>query len=148
MYSLKKSSGLMIFLLIVFSACCWAEALFSEDFNQEVRLIGRSSQVQCYLPLKYAEGLAGWNKKDDGMPAHYVEQYPGNWAFMLVANSPGQNIFTQDQGFEANDKGHVYTVSFDSGAGVYSGLSQATADGDQFAVALLRRDGTADQSEK
>ena len=117
-------------------------ALFTEDFNGKARLIGRSRQAQTFLRVKYAHNLPGWTRQGADMPAHYVEQYPGNWVFMLVANKAGQNIFTQKEGIAANDKGHTYTVSFDAGPAVYAGLSQATAEGDEIAVELLRADGT------
>ncbi|MCX6872933.1 MAG: glycoside hydrolase family 32 protein [Verrucomicrobia bacterium] len=117
-------------------------ALFTEDFNGEVALIGRNSQAQTFLPVKHGNELPGWTKQGDDMPAHWVEQYPGNWALMLVANRAGQNVFTQIERVAANAKGHVYTVSLDAGAAVHAGLSQATAEGDQIAVDLLRSDGT------
>lgn len=68
-------------------------------------------------------------------------EYLGNWVFMLVANKADQNVFTQNEGAAANDRGHIYTVSFDAGPAVYAEISQATAAGDQIAVELLRPDG-------
>ena len=118
------------------------KALFTEEFSREISLLGTSYQTNSVLPLKYAQQLAGWSKVGDDMPAHWVEQYPGNWVFMLVANRTDQNIFTLESGFQANRKRHEYTVSFDTGAGVYSGISQATGEGDQFVVELLRADDT------
>jgi len=97
-------------------------ALFTEDFNREAMLIGRDRQADSFLPLKHAHVLPGWTKLGDDMPAHWVEQYPGNWVLMLVANRAGQNVFTQKEAVAANDKEHVYTVSFDAGPGVYAGL--------------------------
>ena len=76
------------------------------------------------------------------MPAHFVEHTPGDWALMVVAREPNQNVFTQNEGFAANDKGHTYTVSFDVGPAVYQGLSQATTAEEQLAIELLRTDGT------
>jgi beta-fructofuranosidase len=117
-------------------------ALFTEDFNREAGLIGTNFQAQSFLPVKHAQDLPGWTKQGDDMPAHFVQQYPGNWALMLVANRPAQNVFTQKEGVPANDPGHAYAVSFDAGPAVYAGLSQETAEGDQVAVELLRPDGT------
>ena len=119
-----------------------ASALFTEDFNGEAALIGRNYQAQTFLPVKHGHELPGWTKQGDDMPVHWVEQSPGNWALMLVANRAQQNIFTQKKGMTVNDKGHVYTVSLDAGPAVYAGLSQETAAGDQIAVELLRSDGT------
>jgi len=119
-----------------------AGALFTEDFNSEAALIGRNYQAQTFLPVKHGHELPGWTKQGDDMPVHWVEQSPGNWALMLVANRAQQNIFTQKKGMPVNDKGHVYTVSLDAGPAVYAGLSQETAAGDQIAVELLRPDGT------
>ncbi len=117
-------------------------AIHTEEFNREAKLLGHNRQAQSFLPVKYAEELPGWTKEGDEMPAHFVEQYPGNWAFMLVASQRDENVFTQKEGMAANEKGHVHTVSFDAGAGVYAMISQATAAKDQFAVELLRADGS------
>jgi len=117
-------------------------AIFTEDFNSEAKPIGRNRQAQSSLPVRHGHELPGWSKLGADMPAHWVEQYPGNWVFMLVANRAAQNVYTQNQGFEANNKGHVYTVSFDAGPAVYAAISQATAAADQIAVELLRPDGT------
>lgn len=116
------------------------QALFTEDFGREAALIGRSRQSQTYLPVKHAHELPGWQKRGADLPAHFVEQYPGNWALMLVANRPDQNVFTLAEGVLANETGQVYTVSFDAGPGVYAAESQATAEHDQLAVELLRPD--------
>ncbi len=117
-------------------------ALFTEDFNGEAALIGRNYQAQTFLSVKHGHELPGWAKQGDDMPAHWVEQSPGNWALMLVANRAEQNIFTQKKGMTVNDKGHVYTVSLDAGPAVYAGLGQETAAGDQIVVELLRPDST------
>ena len=119
-----------------------ADVLFTEDFNREVALIGRDRQAQSALRVKHGHALPGWTKQGDDLPVHWVEQYPGNWALMLVARRMEQNVFTQNDGMAVNDKGHVYTVSFDAGPAVYAHLSQATAADDQIAVELLRPDGT------
>ena len=119
-----------------------ASALFTEDFSREAALIGRNRQAQTLLPVKHGHELPGWTKQGDDMPVHWVEQCPGNWALMLVANRAKQNIFTQQKGMTVNDKGHVYAVSLDAGPAVYARLDQATAAGDQIAVELLRADGT------
>jgi len=47
-----------------------------------------------------------------------------------------------NKGFAANEKGPVYTVTFDTGPAVYQGISQTTAADDRLAVELLRVDGT------
>jgi|GEM_PF-4748145 len=117
-------------------------ALFTEEFSREEGLIGRSFQAQSMHPIKHAQQLPGWTKLGDDMPVHFVEQYPGNWALMIVANRAEQNIFTQQTSIAANARGHVYTVSFDLGPAVYAGLSQATAGDDQIVIELLRPDGS------
>ncbi len=119
-----------------------ASALFTEDFNGDAALIGRNYQAQTFLPVKHGHELPGWTKQGDDMPVHWVEQSPGNWTLMLVANRAEQNIFTQKKGMSVNDKGVVYTVSLDAGPAVYAGLGQETAAGDQIAVELLRPDST------
>lgn len=142
---LPKLIGLVLTLAVPAAGAAQAApqtALFTEDFNSKVRLIGKNSQAQTFLPVKHAHDLPGWTKQGADMPAHWVEQYPGNWVFMLVANKAGQNVFTQKKGIAANDKGHTYTVSFDAGPAVYAALSQATAARDEIAVELLRADGT------
>ena len=111
-------------------------AIFTEDFNRAAKLIGRNRQAQSSLPVRHGHELPGWSKLGADMPAHWVEQYPGDWVFMLAANRAAQNVFTQNQGFEANDKGHVYTASFDAGPAVYAAISQATA-----AAGRIRRGG-------
>ena len=145
----SPSLGLPVTALAVLAGClltCGAvageEPIFTEAFTGETDLIGTDHQAQTYLPVTLAHDLPGWEKQGDDMPAHYVEQYPGNWALMLVANRPGQNLFTQAESVDANEADRTYTVSFDIGPGVYAALSQATATGDQIAVELLRPDGS------
>ncbi len=76
------------------------------------------------------------------MPAHFVETAPGDWALMVVAREPNENVFTLKEGFAANDTGHTYIVSFDVGPAVYQALSQVTTAEDELAIELLRSDGT------
>jgi beta-fructofuranosidase len=121
---------------------CAEPALFTETFDRESDLIGTDFQGQSYLPVKHAQQLPGWKKQGDDMPVHFVEQYPGNWSLMIVANRAGQNIFTQERTIAANEKGRSYAVSFDISPAVYAGLSQATAEEDQVAIELLRSDDT------
>lgn len=130
--------------LMLWCAGAYADntALFTEEFSREEGLVGTGTQAQSMHPLKHAQQLPGWTKLGDDMPVHFVEQYPGNWALMLVANRPEQNIFTQQKPIAANARGHVYTVSFDYGPAVYAGLSQETAEDDQIVVELLRSDGS------
>jgi beta-fructofuranosidase len=117
-------------------------AKFTEEFNREEGLIGRNLQAQSMHPIKHARQLPGWTKLGDDMPVHFVEQYPGNWALMLVANRAEQNSFTLQTPVPANERERDYVVSFDAGPAVYAGLSQETAADDQLAVELLRPDGT------
>lgn len=138
----------MRYALVIFAAVFGAvgasaqTALFTEEFNQDDTIHGNDYQSNSFLPLKLGGNLTGWSKVGDDMPVHWVEQYPGNWALMLVANRRDQNVFTLKSGVQANEEGYQYTVSFDCGAGVYQGISQATQAGDQFVVELLRTDNT------
>jgi hypothetical protein len=133
----------VVLALFVSAAVAYAAPLFTEDFNAEIKVKGRHPQAQSGLPLKHGyDAMPGWTRLGDDMPAHFVEQFPRDWALMLVCNKADQNVFTQHQGFAANEKGHVYAVTFDTGPAVYQGLSQATLASDQFAIELLREDGT------
>jgi len=120
-----------------------AGPLFTEDFNAEISVKGRHRQAQSGLPVKHGyDAMPGWTRAGAGMPAHFVERSPGDWALMVVAGQANENIFTMKKAFAANDKGHTYIVAFDVAPAVYRGLSQTTAADDQLAVELLRADGT------
>lgn len=117
--------------------------MFTEDFNAEISVRGRHRQAQTDLPIKHGyDAMPGWTRLGDGMPAHFVEHAPGDWALMVVASEPNQNVFTLNEGFAANNPGHTYTVSFDLGPAVYQGLSQVTTAEDELAIELLHGDGT------
>jgi len=131
----------------LFSFAAHASPLFTEDFNVEISVKGRHRQAQTDLPIKHGyDAMPGWTRLGEGMPAHFVEHTPGDWALMVVAREPNQNVFTQNKGFAANDMGHTYTVSFDVGPAVYQGLSQVTTAEEQLAIELLRTDGTGQTS--
>lgn len=120
-----------------------ASSLFTEDFNADISVKGRHRQAQTDLPIKHGyDVMPGWTRQGVGMPAHFVEHAPGDWALMVVAREPGQNVFTLNEGVAANDRGHTYTVLFDVGPAVYQGLAQATAADDRLAIELLRSDDT------
>jgi len=132
-----------LLLVSVFSTDGLAAPLFTENFNAEISVKGRHRQAQSGLPIKHGyDAMPGWTRTGPKMPAHFVEQSAGDWALMVVANKANQNIFTQNKGCIANDKGQTYTVAFDVSPAVYQGLSQTTAADDQLAVELLRADGT------
>ncbi|NQT87840.1 hypothetical protein HQ560_13825, partial [bacterium] len=104
---------------------------------------GRHPQAHTNLPLKHGyDAMPGWTRQGERMPAHFVEHAPGDWALMVVARQAGDNVFTQEKGFAANEKGHAYAVAFEVGPAVYQGLSQVTTAKDQLAIELLRTDGT------
>ena len=127
----------------LFSTAGLAAPLFTEDFNAEISVKGRHRQAQTGLPVKHGyDAMPGWTRFGPKMPAHFVEHSEGDWALMVVANKANQNVFTQNKGGVANDKGHTYAVAFDVGPAVYQALSQATAAADQIAVELLRADTT------
>jgi hydrazine synthase alpha subunit-like protein len=139
------SSRVLVCLLnaSLFSMAAHAAPLFTEDFNAEITARGRHRQAQTDLPIKHGyDVMPGWTRLGDGMPAHFVEHAPGDWALMVVAREPNQNVFTLNEGFAANAPGHTYTVSFDVGPAVYQGLSQVTTAEDELAIELLRIDGT------
>jgi len=142
----------MLICLLYTSLLCigaQARALFSEDFNAEISVKGRHRQAQTGLPVKHGyDVMPGWTRLGETMPTHFVEHASGDWALMLVANRPEQNVFIQTKGFAANAKGHTYTVSFDLGPAVYQALSQTTAAQDQIAVELLRADATVLQKHR
>lgn len=120
-----------------------ARSLYTEDFNAEISVRGRHSQAQTGLPVKHGyDAMPGWTRLGNDMPAHLVERSAGDWALMVVANRANQNIFTQDKGVAANDRGHRYTVTCELGPAVYQALSQTTQVDDQMAVELVRSDGT------
>jgi len=120
-----------------------AAALFTEDFNAEVSTGRRHAQAQSELPIKVTGAvMRGWTRQGGGMPSHFVERAPGDWALMVVAKAAGQNTFTLNKGLAANDRDHIYFVAFDTSPAVYEALSQTTAAGDQLAVELIRADGT------
>ncbi len=127
----------------LFSFAAHASPLFTEDFNAEISVRGRHRQAQTGLPIKHGyDAMPGWTRLGEGMPAHFVEHTPGDWALMVVAREPNQNVFTLNKGFAANCLGHTYTVSFDVGPAVYQALSQVTTAEEQLAIELLRTDGT------
>ncbi len=127
----------------LFSGTARASPLFAEDFNAEISVKGRHHQAQTGLPVKHGyDSMPGWTRQGDGMPAHFMEHSPGNWALMLVTSREGENIFVCKTGVEANKRGHTYTVSLDAGPAVYQALSQTTTAEDQIAVELLRADET------
>ena len=127
----------------LFSTVTLASPLFTEDFNAEISVKGRHRQAQTGLPVKHGyDAMPGWTRLGERMPAHFVEHSSDDWALMVVASKANQNVFTQNKGFVANDKGHTYTVSFDVGPAVYQALSQVTTAEDQLAVELLRADAT------
>ena len=129
--------------LVLWSSLGHADALFTEDFNAEVSIGGRHTQAQSGLPITVGDGvMPGWTRHGAGMPSHFVERAPDDWALMVVAASAGQNVFTLDTGFAANDRDHIYFVSFDTSPAVYEALSQTTAADDQLVVELLRAGGT------
>ncbi len=107
-------SRLLVCLLYAssFSFAANASPLFTEDFNAEISVKGRHRQAQTGLPIKHGyDAMPGWTRLGEGMPAHFVEHTPGDWALMVVAREPNQNVFTLKKGFAANDVGHTYTVS-------------------------------------
>ena len=127
----------------LFSAAARGDSLFTEDFNAEISVKGRHRQAETDLPIKHGyDAMPGWTRLGDRMPAHFVEHAPGDWALMVVAREPNENVFTLNEGFAANDRGHTYTVSFDVGPAVYRALSQVTAAEDELAIELLLSDGT------
>ncbi len=127
----------------LFSTLAYAAPLFTENFNAEISVKGRHHQAQTGLPIKHGyDAMPGWTRLGDKMPAHFVERSSDDWALMVVARQASENVFTQNKGFTANDKGHTYTVSLDVGPAVYQGLSQATIAEDQLAIELLRSDAT------
>jgi len=120
-----------------------AAPLFTEDFNAGKSAMGRHRQADTGLPLQVGyDLLPGWTQQNRGMRSHFVEREPGDWALMLVARKANDNVFALNKGFAANEKGHVYTVTFRTGPAVYRALSQTTTADDQFAVELLRADAT------
>ncbi len=127
----------------LFAAAACGAPLFTEDFNAEVTIRARHRQAQSGLPIKVGSGvMPGWARHGDGMPSHFVEHAPGDWALMVVAKTAGQNVFALNKAFRANDRDHVYCVTFDTSPAVYEALGQTTAADDQLAVELLRSDGT------
>jgi len=138
----QRNSACLLYALLS-SIAAHASPLFTEDFNAEIAVKGRHRQAHTGLPIKHGyDAMPGWTRRGDDMPAHFVERSVGDWALMVVARTAGQNIFTLNTGFAANDKGHVYTVAFDTSPAVYQALSQTTSAEDQLAVELLRADGT------
>jgi hypothetical protein len=106
-------SRLLVCLLYAspFSFAANASPLFTEDFNAEISVKGRHRQAQTGLPIKHGyDAMPRWTRLGEGMPAHFVEHTPGDWALMVVAREPNQNVFTLKKGFAANDVGHTYTV--------------------------------------
>lgn len=95
------ATALRVWLLCVtsFGAAGYAAALFTEDFNAEVSVKGRHRQARNGLPIKYGSGvMPGWTRQGAGMPSHFVERAPGDWALMVVAKTAGQNVFTLNKG--------------------------------------------------
>ncbi|MBT3381976.1 MAG: hypothetical protein HN742_25700 [Lentisphaerae bacterium] len=120
-----------------------ATPLFTENFNTEVATGRRDSQAQSGLPITVTGAvMPGWTRQGAGMPSHFVERAPGDWALMVIAQTAGQNVFTLNKGVAANDRDHIYFVTFDTSPAVYEALSQTTAADDQLAVELIRPDGT------
>jgi hypothetical protein len=120
-----------------------AAPLFTEDFNTEVKIRGRHTQAQSGLPITVGDGvMPGWTRHGAGMPSHFVEHTPGDRALMVVAKTAGQNVFTQNKGFTANKKGHVYFVGFETSPAVYQAIGQRTLAKDELAIEVVRADNT------
>ena len=140
---MERTTALLI-RAAAWTAITDAAPLFREDFNAEVSVKGRHRQAHTALPVKHGhDAMPGWTRAGQKMPAHFVERRPGDWALMVVARQAGENVFTLNKPFVANDKGHTYTVAFEAAPAVYRALSQTTAAGDQLVIELLRADGTA-----
>lgn len=62
--------------------------------------------------------------------------------FTTKVVSDQANALTMEAGVEANEAGREYRVSFRAGPSVWSGASQATAEGDGLLLQVLRQDET------
>lgn len=115
------------------------EPLFSETFDAEVEELGRSAQFGTRLHLKFAHQYPGWVKEGDA-PVHFALQAKGDWSLMIFADSPGDNVLTLKEAFDANEEGKEYVICVDVGPGTYADFSQATIAGDEVLLELLRKD--------
>ncbi len=117
--------------------------LLFEDFN------GYSgnqnlTQAETGLELAVNGNVPGWTAQGAGV-IHAVDlanlggqSNPSDWAIMFFQD----NVITLNIGIAANDAGVIYSIDFDYGTAVYSGLDQKTEATDSLLVEVLRGDSS------
>ena len=117
------------------------DPLFVEEFKG-LEGGGEGTQINSERPLRHAVQIKGWKARGVNA-AHVVQRSDGTWAFQVLSAVGGQhNTLTLNTGIAANEEGRAYVVCFEAGPNVYEMCEQATREGDQFVIELLRQDGS------